>query len=104
MMVDRHHRTMPPLYKNGRLFIPASDRVIAADAYNGTPLWNVEVPGSRRIGIGRDCGYMALADEALYVATGGVCLALDPQTGRQLKKHQVLKMPDGRPRDCGHGA
>jgi len=37
-MVDRHHRPMSSLVKDGRVFIPADNRIITADMYNGTPL------------------------------------------------------------------
>ena len=36
LMADRHHRNVPPLYKDGRLFVPGENLVIAVDAYNGT--------------------------------------------------------------------
>lgn len=80
-MVDRHHRTTSPLYKNGRLFVPGDDRVIGVDAYNGTILWDRAIPQSRRVSVFRDNGYLAVADDALYVAAGNRCLALDPDTG-----------------------
>ena len=50
-MIDRHNRTMAPLWKDGRLFVPANEEVIALDPYNGTRLWQADVPGSRRLGI-----------------------------------------------------
>ena len=80
-MLDRHHRTVAPLWKNGRLFIPGNDRVIGVDAYNGIPLWNVEVKDSRRIGAYRDSSYMAATDDRIYVAAKNECLALNAQTG-----------------------
>jgi outer membrane protein assembly factor BamB len=81
-MIDRHHRTVAPLYKNGRLFIPGDNRVIAADAYNGTPLWNVAIPNSRRAGAFRDCSYMVAADDNVYVAAADKCLKLNAATGK----------------------
>ncbi len=47
-MIDRHHRTAAPLYKNGRLFVPGDDHLTAVDAYNGTVLWETDAPGTRR--------------------------------------------------------
>lgn len=67
-MLDRHLRTVAPLWKNGRMFIPGDNRVIAVDAYNGTPLWNVEVPDSRRVGAYRDCSYIVAGEDSIYVA------------------------------------
>lgn len=83
-MLDRHLRTVAPLWKNGRMFIPGNNRLIAVDAYNGTPLWNVEVPDSRRVAAFRDCSYIVAGDEAVFVAAANVCLKLDAQTGRTL--------------------
>ncbi|HEO70557.1 MAG TPA: methyltransferase domain-containing protein, partial [Candidatus Hydrogenedentes bacterium] len=57
-MIDRHHRPMSSLFKNGRVFIPGDDRVIAVDPYNGAALWELDVPNSRRVGALRNCGHM----------------------------------------------
>ena len=89
-MLDRHHRTVAPLWKNGRLFIPGNDRVIGVDAYNGTPLWNVEIKDSRRIGAYRDSSYMAATDDRIYVAAKDECLVLNAQTG---EIEERLKVP-----------
>jgi len=82
-IIDRHLRALGPLFKDGRLFVPAAgeNRVIAVDAYNGTILWDVEVPNYRRVGANRDTGNMALTDDYLYVATEGNCWLLDVATG-----------------------
>jgi outer membrane protein assembly factor BamB/protein-L-isoaspartate O-methyltransferase len=81
-MVDRHHRTVSPLFCDGRLFIPGNNRVIAVDGYNGTILWNVEVPDSRRVGALRDSGNMVAAEDLFYLVAGNQCLALDSQDGQ----------------------
>ncbi len=101
-MIDRHHRTVAPLFKAGRLFVPADNRVIAADAYNGTQLWNLAIPGSRRIGAFRDCSYLAATDDSLYVAANGQCLRLDGDSGKILRTFRVPQAADGRPRDWGY--
>lgn len=88
-MLDRHLRTVAPLYKNGRMFIPGDNRVIAVDAYNGAPLWNVEVAESRRTGGFRDSSYIALGDESVYVASANACLKLDARTGKTLAAFPV---------------
>ena len=95
-MMDRHHRTAAPLWSSGRLFIPGDNRVIAADGYNGTPLWDVEIPDSRRAGVYRDSSYLAATDTALYVAAASKCLKLDAATGKTL---QMLDMPGSTPID-----
>jgi outer membrane protein assembly factor BamB len=101
-MVDRHHRTVPPLFSAGRLFIPGDNRVIAVDAYNGTVLWNVEIPDSRRVGALRDCGNMVAAEDAFYVVTRNRCLALDSMDGTLQSTLIAPKMTGGQPRDWGY--
>ncbi len=89
-MVDRHHRPMASLFKNGRLHITADDKIITVDAYNGFPLWEVDVPGARRVGTMKNAGERLLTDDALYVAVEGECRVYDPATGNQLG---VIAMP-----------
>ncbi len=72
-MVDRHHRTVAPLSVAGRLFIPGNERVFVVDAYNGTPLWDMKLPGSRRIGANKDCGNMVATNDNFYVVFAGTC-------------------------------
>ena len=91
-MLDRHHRSIPPLWKNGRLFVPGNERVYGVDAYNGTVLWEKETPGSRRVGIFRDCGSMAASSEALYVAANDKCNSIDTETGKTRQTYQVRQV------------
>jgi outer membrane protein assembly factor BamB len=92
-LIDRHHRTVAPLTKAGRLIVPGEDRVTAVDAYNGTILWERDIPNSRRVIAFRDSSYLALSDSALYVAAADKCVALNPQTG---VTERTLALP-GRP-------
>ena len=80
-IIDRHHRPMVPLSKDGRLFVYGDDRVIAVDSYNGTPLWDVSVPHFRRVAAPRDAGSMVVTEDALYVVAEEQCRALDVATG-----------------------
>ncbi len=82
-IIDRHHRPMSPLFKDGRLFISANDRIITTDAYNGTRLWEVEVPFSRRIGALKDCGYMVVDNDYLYVTQEDQCHAFRVEDGQE---------------------
>ncbi len=97
-MMDRHHRTMAPLWKEGRLFVPGDDRIYGVDAYNGTVLWEEEVPEFRRVAAFRDSSAMAAAADRLYAASGRACLGLDPATGRRETSFAV-PIPD---RDWGY--
>ena len=85
-LLDRHHRSVSPLSKNGFLFIPGNERIFGVDTYNGAVLWETEVPESRRIAIMRDAGSMAVDDHFLYVASGRQCLALEVKTGKVEKR------------------
>jgi outer membrane protein assembly factor BamB len=82
-MVDRHHRPMSALFQKGRLFITADNKVIAADGYNGTKLWELEVPDSRRVGSMKNSGHQLLADDLLYVVRKNECWTVDTATGEQ---------------------
>jgi len=97
-IIDRHHRPMSPLVKDGRVFLPAFNRIIAADMYNGTPLWELEVPASSRIGALKDCGQMLVTDDLIYIASAGECWGIDAATG---KRTLTFSVPEG-PRDWGY--
>ena len=99
-MIDRHHRTAAPLYKDGRLFVPGDDHITAVDAYNGTILWEIDAPNTRRTVIFRDSSYLALDERALYVATPDSCVALNPQTGKQQRDFKIPEMNG--PKDWGY--
>ena len=88
-ITDRHNKTSAPLYKDGRLYVPGLNRFTAVDAYNGTILWEKDIPDSVRIGAMRDASNIAVADQALLVAARGECISLDPQSGRELRRTSV---------------
>ena len=94
-LVDRHHRTVAPLVKDGRMFLSGNDRIVATDSYNGAPLWDKVITGTRRIGAVRDSGNMVVSSKALYVAAGAECLALQLDTGKRLKSHRAPEAEDG---------
>jgi outer membrane protein assembly factor BamB len=103
-MLDRHHRASVPLFKNGRLFIPADDRFIAVDAYNGTIIWDVEVPKSRRVGANRDSSNMVVTDDYLYVTAQDECWALDVTTGEHKLTFKVPQIITGGDHHWGYTA
>lgn len=82
-MPDRHDKTAGPVYADGRLFVTGDNYIAGLDAYNGTVLWEREVPESIRLGALKNCGNLAATADSLYVAASGQCLALDARTGRQ---------------------
>ena len=91
-MVDRHEKNVAPVSKDGRLFISGDNYVVALDAYNGTVLWEHDLPESIRLGAFRNCGSMAVTEEYLYVASGHRCVAFDVASG---EKKLVLSIPEG---------
>lgn len=91
-MVDRHMRTMPPLVRDGVMFLPGHDRVIAVDAWSGATLWERTVPGSTRIGILKDCGWMVASTQGLLLAHGNRCEVYSADTGN-LNTSVRLKVP-----------
>ena len=101
-MIDRHHRPMSSLYKNGRLFVPADNRIIAVDAYNGTPLWEREVPNSRRVGALKDSGQMLVTDEYVYLVAQDHCHAVDVADGSIKFTLKAAKVISGEDRDWGY--
>ena len=103
-MVDRHHRTMPSLFKAGRLFIPGDNRIYGIDAYNGTVLSEKETPNFRRIAVLRDCGSMVATDEHLLYVAKAHCHALDPQTGEEVNRFAVPSLPGALAHDWGYVA
>jgi outer membrane protein assembly factor BamB len=101
-MIDRHHRNVPPLFKNGRLFVPGDCIVFAVDAYNGTALWEVQIPNSRRLGVFLDCGSMVVDGRFLYVVAEDRCHRFDVQTGRRHLGFVMPQLVEDEPRDWGY--
>lgn len=100
-IVDRHHRPMASLFKNGRLHITGDDKIITVAAHNGFPLWELDVPDSRRVGSMKNAGQMLLADDALYIARGGECWVVDPETG-SVEKTLAAPLPEDLAGDWGY--
>jgi outer membrane protein assembly factor BamB len=80
-MVDRHKKGPAPLFANGRLFVPGFNRVTAVDAFNGTILWEREIPDSVRVAAFKDAAGVAATASELLMVSGDACLVLDAQTG-----------------------
>ena len=100
-MIDRHHRNIPPLVKDGRLFAPGDNVVFAVDAYNGTIEWKIEVPNSRRLGAFLDCGSMAVDEKFLYLAAEDKCHAFDVETGQRQIPYKLPQLISSEPRQWG---
>lgn len=81
-ITDRHNRPMSSLYKNGIMVTPGIHRLMTFDAYNGARYWDVVIGETTRVAILRDCGWVALAGDYVYVAHKDDCVGLDVNTGR----------------------
>lgn len=101
-MIDRHHRTVPPVSLNGRIFVPGEDIITAVDIYNGTILWENKVPNSRRIAAFRDSSYLCVNDESVYISSAGKCQLFDPATGKLQHTFEVPPSGSGQQFEWGH--
>jgi len=101
-MIDRHHRNVPPLFKDGRLFAPGDCIVYAIDAYNGTIEWQLEVPNSRRLGVFLDSGSMAVDEQCLYVVAQDRCHGFDVRNGRRRTTYEMPQLIESEPREWGY--
>jgi len=101
-MIDRHHRNVPPLFKDGRLFVPGDCIVFTVDAYNGTILWEAEIPNSRRLGVFLDCGSMAVDEQFLYIVAGDKCFGFDVRTGRRRLTYTMPRLIKNELREWGY--
>jgi len=88
-MVDRHNRTVAPLSVNARMFVSGRNRFWGVDAYNGTILWEKDVPDSLRMAGPKTCGNMVATDTHLYVASGTSCLKLNAETGAEERRFGI---------------
>ncbi len=103
-MVDRHEKNMAPLYKNGRMFVTGDNYIVALDAYNGTILWERDLPESIRLGAFKNCGSMAVGDDFLYIASADTCLALDVKTGETADTYAAPPTSDAKTGEWGYVA
>ena len=101
-MIDRHHRNPPPLFKDGRLFVPGDCVVYAVDAYNGTVEWKIEVPNSRRLGVFLDTSNLVVDDRFLYVAAENKCYGFDVGTGRRSVTYDMPQLIESEPREWSY--
>lgn len=100
-IIDRHHRPMSSLYKDGRVFVPGDNMVKTIDAYNGTPLWQLDVPDSRHVASLKSGGHMMVMDDHLYIAVEDECWDVDVATGERKLRFNVPSIGKG-PHDWGY--
>ncbi|MEK6239041.1 MAG: PQQ-binding-like beta-propeller repeat protein, partial [Planctomycetales bacterium] len=91
---DRNGRKPSPLSTAGRLFLQGLDRVVAVDAFNGSPLWSLEIPGLRRFNMPRDCSNWCADRKTVYAAMADKCWNIDAATGEVTRMHAVVSPAD----------
>lgn len=82
-------RPMSAVARAGRVFSLNGEKLVAQDIYNGTRLWERELPGALRIRVDVDGGNLSLTQEGLFVALQNRCLRLDPVTGKTVSEYPL---------------
>jgi outer membrane protein assembly factor BamB len=89
-MVNRHDAAAAPLVVNGKTFIQGENTVMAQDSYNGTLLWQRDIPGAVRTRLkAKECGNLAASDDSFFVALPDQCLRLDAETGQTVATYPL---------------
>ena len=101
-MVDRHLRAPAPLAAEGKLIIPGENLLIAVDAYNGTELWRLPLPGSQRYSMPYDAGYMSVNGGRLFVAVADEARLINLASGEVERTFPVSEFVPGERRHWGH--
>jgi outer membrane protein assembly factor BamB len=90
---DRNGRKPSPLSTGGRLFVQGLQRIAALDAYNGVPLWTVEIPDLHRFNLPRDCSNWCADEANLYAAIRNKGWRIDAAGGAVSRLYDVLPGP-----------
>ncbi len=90
---DRENRKPPPLAAKGRLFMQGLGTLIAVDAYDGTVLWSLEIPGLAHFNMPRDSSNFCTDGDYVYLAFRGKCWMIDAATGEMHKTLDVVPAP-----------
>ena len=88
-IVERHSKAASPVSINGRLFVQGEEVIMAYDVFNGTLLWERNIPGAVRPRADVDGGNLVATDDGLYVAAHDKCYCLSPQTGETLGEFEL---------------
>ncbi|MCP3920436.1 MAG: PQQ-binding-like beta-propeller repeat protein [bacterium] len=78
---DRQNRKPSPLAANGRLFMQGLGRILAVDAYNGLPLWGVELPELPRFNVPRTSSNWCTDGDGVFFAMGDRAWNIDAGSG-----------------------
>ncbi len=100
-MVERHAAAQAPLALAGRLFVQGENLIRSVDAFNGTLLWQREIPGAVRVLVKADAGNLAATETGLYIAALDKCYRLDPATGQTMRVYEMPACSSGRTPSVG---
>jgi len=89
-IINRHMTPMGPLYMNGRMFVFGYNYISVVDAYNGTYLWEKEIPDSSRILMALNASPICVDERYFYSVSGSECWVMDVRNGDVVRK---LKSP-----------
>jgi len=101
--VDRHGKNSAPLAYRGLLLRLGINSLICRDAYNGTILYELDLPGvlaaymeGTQVGAAHIGNTYCVDDDVLYIRMKDECRAYDVFTGKQIKSFRAPAMPDGK--------
>ena len=93
--MDRNSRVPAPLALNGRLFHQGLNRFLAIDSYNGSPIWQIELPYLRKLNMLRDSSNWCIDNKGLYVTLNNKLMKFNPETGNILFTEKIpVQNPD----------
>ena len=90
---DRQNRKPAPLAANGRLFMQGLGTLISVDAYDGTVLWSLEIPGLAHFNMTRDSSNFCTDGDYVYLAFRDKCWMIEADTGKVHKMLDVVPKP-----------
>lgn len=85
-IINRHMTPMGPLYMDGRLYVFGYDYVTVVDAYNGTFLWEKEIPNSSRILMALNAAPICVDERYFYSISANECWVMDVRTGETVRR------------------
>ncbi|HHH75843.1 MAG TPA: hypothetical protein ENL03_02310, partial [Phycisphaerae bacterium] len=89
-IVNRHMIPMGPLYMDGRMYVFGLHYITVVDAYNGTFLWEKEIPNSSRVIMALNAAPICVDKRYFYSVSANECWVMDVKTGETVRK---LKSP-----------
>jgi outer membrane protein assembly factor BamB len=98
-MIDRHLRGPPPLAIGGRVIMVGENKLIGVDAYNGTELWELDLPESQRYAMPYDSGYIAADESRVFAAVDHEVWVIDAESGQH---RDTVPLPRGVDTDRFH--